>query len=41
MGYVFATSACYGCQKLFRYNPNRVPSIPINGVQGTHLRALC
>ena len=31
MGYVFATSACAGCKRLFSYNPVRVPSIRING----------
>jgi hypothetical protein len=27
MGYAFATSACFGCQRIFSYNPMRVPSI--------------
>jgi len=27
MGYVFITSACFGCGRLFSYHPNRVPSI--------------
>ena len=27
MGYVFITSACYGCKRIFSYHPNRVPSI--------------
>lgn len=31
MGYAFCTSACFGCKRLFSYNPMRVPSIPING----------
>lgn len=31
MGYVFATSACYGCKNLFSYNPVKVPSIRVNG----------
>lgn len=31
MGYYFATSACFGCGKLFSYNPHRVPSIRHNG----------
>lgn len=25
-GYVFATSACFGCRRLFSYNPHKVPS---------------
>jgi hypothetical protein len=29
-GYVMAHSNCYGCGRLFAYNPNRVPSIFIN-----------
>lgn len=31
MGYALATSTCYGCGRLFSYNPVRVPSIRING----------
>jgi len=27
MGYVFITSACFGCGQIFSYHPNRVPSI--------------
>jgi len=27
MGYAFVTSACFGCKRLFCYNPIRVPSI--------------
>jgi hypothetical protein len=26
MGYVFATSPCMGCDRVFNYNPMRVPS---------------
>ena len=33
MGYAFATSACFGCGRLFTYNPVRVPSIRIKGVR--------
>jgi hypothetical protein len=33
MGYVMATSACFGCKRLFSYNPVRVPSITIDGVR--------
>ena len=31
VGYVFATSACVGCGRIFSYNPMRVPSLTING----------
>jgi hypothetical protein len=31
MGYVFATSPCFGCGRVFSYNPMRVPSIRHNG----------
>jgi hypothetical protein len=31
MGYVLATSPCFGCNRIFSYNPMRVPSIPIHG----------
>jgi len=27
MGYALATSTCFGCRRLFSYNPVRVPSI--------------
>jgi hypothetical protein len=27
MGYAFCTSACFGCRRIFSYNPVRVPSI--------------
>jgi hypothetical protein len=27
MGYAYCTSACFGCGRLFSYNPNHVPSI--------------
>jgi hypothetical protein len=27
MGYCMGTSACYGCKRIFSYNPMRVPSI--------------
>ena len=30
MGYMFCTSACYGCGRVFTYNPDLVPSIRIN-----------
>jgi hypothetical protein len=31
MAYVFVTSACFGCSRIFSYHPNKVPSIPIDG----------
>jgi len=32
MSYVFVTSQCFGCQRIFSYNPLRVPSYrDING----------
>jgi hypothetical protein len=31
MGYAFCTSPCFGCGRIFNYNPMRVPSIPLNG----------
>jgi hypothetical protein len=31
MGYAYATSACFGCGRLFSYNPVRVPSIRHQG----------
>lgn len=31
MGYVSGISPCYGCKRVFHYNPMRVPSITING----------
>ena len=33
MGYAYCTSVCFGCKRLFSYNPMRVPSIPIDGVR--------
>lgn len=32
-GYVFCHSACFSCGKPFAYNPNKVPSIRINGAR--------
>jgi len=32
-GYMFATSECFGCHRMFCYNPERVPSIRVNGVR--------
>ncbi len=33
MGYAFVVSACFGCGRLFTYNPIRVPSIRIKGAR--------
>lgn len=33
MGYISCMSSCYGCKRIFSYNPVRVPSININGVR--------
>ena len=33
MAYVLCTSECYGCKRIFSYNPIRVPSIRIKGVR--------
>lgn len=30
-GFAYATSQCFGCKRIFSYNPMRVPSIRING----------
>lgn len=32
MGYAFIMGPCFGCKRPFHYNPNRVPSIRINGI---------
>jgi hypothetical protein len=31
MGYYIAAGTCYGCGRIFSYNPMRVPSIRIDG----------
>jgi len=31
MGYAFCTGPCFGCQRIFNYNPVRVPSIRYQG----------
>lgn len=33
MGYVYVTSNCYGCGRLFCYHPNKVPSIRVEDVR--------
>ena len=37
MSYAIVTSTCAGCSVFFGFNPNKVPSIPINGVR----QAIC
>lgn len=32
-GVVYCTGVCFGCKRLFSFNPHRVPSIPIKGVR--------
>ena len=31
--YATCFAACFGCKRIFGFNPLRVPSIPINGVR--------
>lgn len=33
MGYYFCAGACYGCGRLFSFNPVRVPSITVEGTR--------
>lgn len=33
MGYMSAMAPCFGCGEVFSFNPDRVPSIPIDGVR--------
>ena len=33
MAYVFVTSACVGCGRIFSYHPNKVPSVRVHGVR--------
>ena len=33
MGYVIVFGECYGCKQMFGFNPERVPSIRIEGVK--------
>ena len=37
MGYAYAMSPCFGCKRIFSYNPMRVPSCTING----HREPIC
>lgn len=39
MTYVMLTATCYQCGTLFTANPNRVPSIRLNGEQVVFCRA--
>lgn len=31
MGYMFAMSGCFGCGRLFSFNPELVPSVMVKG----------
>lgn len=33
MGYALVHSPCFGCGRVFSYNPHLVPSLPIAGVR--------
>lgn len=33
MGYVFCMGPCIGCGNYFSFNPDRVPSVRLNGVR--------
>ena len=33
MAFMFCTGVCFGCRRPFSFNPDLVPSIPINGVK--------
>jgi hypothetical protein len=33
MGFVLCTAACAGCGRFFPFNPNKVPSIIVDGVK--------
>lgn len=37
--YAFVMSACIGCQRIFSYNPLRVPSVRVNGMREPICRA--
>lgn len=37
MGYMMAMGPCIGCNGLFSYNPNKVPSVTVNGSR----KAIC
>lgn len=33
MGYVLCMGACFACKKPFSFNPNKVPSIRVDGMK--------
>jgi len=33
MAYMFVTGPCLTCGKIFSFNPNKVPSLRVNGVR--------
>ena len=33
MGWMFVLGECYGCGRMFTFNADHVPSIPIDGVR--------
>lgn len=33
MGYMFCTGECVRCRQLFTFNPERVPSVVVNGTR--------
>jgi len=33
MGYAYMIGECFGCKQTFSFNPNKVPSIRIEGVK--------
>lgn len=33
MGYYFASGRCYGCGRLFTFNPHLVPSVRVEGTR--------
>lgn len=37
MGYLMAMGPCYGCGEVIAFNPERVPSVSIDG----HLHPIC
>ncbi len=39
MGYVSVLGVCFGCKQPFSFNPDKVPSIRVNGVREPVCRA--
>jgi hypothetical protein len=33
MGFMACLAPCFGCKRVFSFNPDRVPSIPVDGVR--------